>query len=113
MREKLTLWQRSVLAIMYAVERGYEVEDVHSISRSAVQFSRRSLEGLLEFDWQGYHTRAMKELQEQDWVTIRLVYGRVAGYVLTDDASVHLWQKHVHAVSRTARLTEEMLRMPF
>lgn len=113
MREKLTVWQRSILALMLTVEKDRLEADVHSISRHAVLFPRRSLEALLDFDWQGYHTSAVRELEEQGWIITRLKSGKAEGYVLTEAAYVHLWNKHVQAISDAQTITAEQLAVPF
>ncbi len=113
MREKLTLWQRSVLALMYTVERERGGDQTINAERVIALFPRGTLEALLEFDWQGYHTSAMQELEEQGWITTRLASGRAVGYYLTCSAEVHLWQKHNKATCDVMTLTEEQINIPF
>lgn len=112
MREKLTLWQRSVLAIMYGFERDELTSYAGSPFSVRIEFTRRALEELLLFDWQAYHTRAMVELEELGWITTRLKRGVTAGYVLKNAAVTNLWQNRLVAAGYTQRVTEEELSIP-
>lgn len=113
MEKKLTLWQRSVLAIMYSFERDALANLKAADAHIHVEFTRRALEELLCFDWQAYHTSTMAELETSGWVKYRFRRGVAYCYVLTDAASVNLWQNHLVAAGYTRALTNDHLEMPF
>lgn len=113
MEKKLTLWQRSVLAIMYSFQRDQLANYTGEPFSVRIEFTRRAIEELLLFDWQAYHTKAMAELEELGWITTRLKRGVTAGYVLTNAATTNLWQNRLVAAGCTRALTEEELAIPF
>lgn len=113
MEKKLTLWQRAVLAIMYSFERDALANLKASDAHVHVEFTRRALEELLLFDWQAYHTVTMLELENLGWIVFRYRRGVTYCYVLTDAASVNLWQNHLVAAGYTQALTNDHLKMPF
>ncbi len=113
MRQKLTLWQRAILAIMYATEQECLSGSNTAVSHKFVQFERKSLEFLLDFDWQGCHTARMAELEKMGWITIRLHRGRVCGYRLTTTAMTRLWENHALAMPYTADMVAGQSKIPF
>lgn len=113
MRDKLTLWQRSIIAVMYLAERDQLQSGPQGGDKYRVSFSRRSFENLLQFDWQGYHTAAITELEEMGWLIVCLLSGEAAGYRLTEAAAVNMWQNRLVAMGGMLALTQEECEIPF
>jgi len=89
---KMTKWQRGVLLGMYTVSS-------RANKPSEVWFTRRALEWLMWFDWQGSHTAKMYELIDHKWTEMVRNESGVLMYRLTPAAYGSISADVSHAMS--------------
>lgn len=80
---RMTKWQRGILISMYLL--GCTTAAGHDI-----WITRRALESLMWFDWQGTHTQKMAELIELRWIDDTRTPDGVIAYRLTEAAASQL-----------------------
>ena len=94
----LSKWQRGVVYGMYTTQRTMG-------QGGRLAFTRRALEHMLWFDWQGYHTKAIDQLVEWRWLDEVFTADHLIAYKLTHQAEEEL-SGNVAAVVGGCRLIE-------